>query len=205
MSLKLNDFMAEVRALGVQKANRFRFEMDPPPALQLGGRGLLALAGDFMETGRSRQIMLRCQSANFPGVHLMTKDDIQRYGMGPIDHAVHGAMFGDISAMFIVDGKGLIQDFFHKWQRAAVNFDSSEGMEEETRGATPYEVSYKDDYVSTIMLTQLDERDKKVVKLTAQKVFPAHVGDLSFAWDANDQVQVLPVTFAYRDHKLKNY
>jgi hypothetical protein len=203
MALKLQDFMSEIRSLGVQRSNRFRFEMDPPPTLQLGGTSILSFLGDLAETGRSRQLSLRCQTVTFPGLSLMTKDDVLRYGYGPVDKTAHGALFGDINVFFVADGKGLIQEFFNKWQMSVVNFDSSESMSQERQGAAPYEVSYKDDYVTTIDISQLDERNRTNFKLTAQKAFPIVVGDLQFSADAIDQVQLLPVTFSYRDHRIR--
>lgn len=201
MPLNLQDFMTEVRSLGIQRANRFRVELDSPQSMSLGG-----FLGSFASMGRSRQISLRCQGANFPGIQLMTKDDVLRYGYGPVDKTVHGALFGDITCFFLVDGKGLIQDYFHKWQKACINFDSSEGIDsQDDNGAAAYEVAYKDDYTTTLEITQLDERNKKVIKCIAQKAFPISVGDMVLSWDANDQALLLPVTFSYRDHKLINY
>jgi hypothetical protein len=205
MPLNLQDFMSEVRHLGIQRANRFRVEMDPPRNLAIGGTGLSGLVGGFLGTGRTRQLSLRCQTANFPGVQLMTKDDVLRYGHGPVDKTVHNALFGDITCVFVVDGKGLIQDFFYKWQKAIVNFDSSDSMTSQTNGATPYEVTYKDDYTTLLTIDQLNEKNQRVVTCIAQKAFPVSVGDMFFSWEANDQVQLLPVTFSYRDHKLINY
>lgn len=211
MALHLHDFMTEIRSQGIQHSNRFQVDFAPPKSLEtrtitkprkgiLGD--LLNKPFDLLEIGQSRQLTLRCRSANFPGVTLMTKDDILRYGHGPVDKTVHNALFSNIQCMFIVDGKGQIQRFFNKWQMSIVNFDSSKTMTTVTHGATPYEVSYKDDYTTELHIKQLDEKNNTTVTCTAQKAFPIAVGDLQFGADQNDQIIMLPVTFSYRDHTI---
>lgn len=203
MALKLNDFMSEIRSLGVQRPTRYRFDMEPPSTMQLGGSGLLGFAGDFLGMARTRQLSLRCYSVGFPGVTLMTKDDILRYGYGPVDKTAHGAMFSDIGVSFIADRDGTLQQFFHKWQRSVVNFDSEDGMDNDYQGAASYEVEYKDKYTSLIEIHQMDEQNKTMLSLKAWQAFPIHVGDVVLQADANDQFLILPVTFSYRDHKIK--
>lgn len=204
MALKLDDFMTEIRTQGIQHANRFQVAFDPPHNLAIGGNGLKGFLGSFGGAARSRQVTLRCRSVNFPGVTLMTKDDIIRYGYGPVDKTVHNALFGDITCNFIVDGKGLLQDYFNKWQMSIVNYDSSDTMDTVTHSASPYEVSYKDDYVTKITISQFDEKNNITATCIAQKAFPVAVGDLLFSWDANDEIIMLPVTFSYRDFKMTN-
>lgn len=203
MALKLNDFFADIRSQGIQRPNRYQFLMDPPPVMQNAASGLVGLIGDFAEIGRTRQLALRCSAVIFPGITLMTKDDIFRYGYGPVDKTAHGALFNDITVTFIADRDGSIQNFFHKWQRSIVNFDSSGGIIDDYNGAVGYEVEYKDKYVTMIEIDQLNEKNQKTLSLKAQKAFPVNVGDIQLQADANDQALTFQVTFSYRDHKLK--
>ena len=218
MTLNLNDFMSEIRSTGIQKASRYLVEITPPKGLNLQGTllsaatDLLGAAGpiigivnSFAATGRTRQLGLRCAAAQFPGIQLMTKDDIQRYGVGPVDKTVHNALFSDFNGQFILDSQGLVLDFFYKWQQLCINTDSSDTMDTIKQGAAPYEVTYKDDYSSFVKITQYNERGKKVISCTAQKAFPLSVGDIQHGWDQVDSVSYLPVTFSYRDHKITKH
>jgi hypothetical protein len=217
MPLNLDDFMGEIRSHGIQKTTRFLVEVNPPQGLNLRGPILgavtdllgssvpIGIFNDLLNTGRTRQLGLRCSAATFPGIQLMTKDDVVRYGMGPVDKTVHHALFSDITCQFILDREGLVQDFFYKWQQSIINTDSSDTMTTEKNGASPYEVTYKDDYVSMFKITQYDERGKRVVTCSAQKAFPAVVGDVQMSWDSSGAIAILPVTFSYRDHVIRKY
>lgn len=218
MPLNLNDFTSEIRSKGTQKASRFLVMLSPPSGLNINGTlinaaadllgigaGPVGILNSVMSTARTRQLALRCSNAVFPGIQLMTKDDITRYGMGPVDTTVHNAMFTNIQCAFIVDREGLIQDFFYKWQRLAVNSDSSDTMTQKTQGASPYEVSYKHDYVSKIDISKYDDRGKKRISCVAHQAFPVSVGEIGLGWDQSNSTAILPVTFSYRDHKVTTH
>jgi hypothetical protein len=215
MPLNIKDFQGEIRGLGIQRTNRFIANIGVPPSLDISGNLLSFLkkpgrilgkiadtVGSLASVAEERQLSLRCTSASFPGMNLIVKDDIVRYGRGPIDKTAHNVLFSDIHCTFIVDGRGIIQNYFYKWMQSIVNSDSSGSMNTASHGALPYEVTYKDDYTTRLLITQLNDRNDGVLECQAHKVFPIAVGDIQLGWEQNDQIIMLPVTFSYRDHKI---
>jgi hypothetical protein len=222
MPLNIKDFQGEIRGLGIQRTNRFLTNIGVPPSMDVSGNlmsflkqptntsgkpttilGKLAdAAGSLTSIAESRQLALRCTNAVFPGMNLMVKDNIMRYGRGPVDKTAHNVLFSDIHCMFVVDAKGILQDYFYKWMQSIVNSDSSDSMNRPSHGALPYEVTFKDHYVTNMTITQLNERNDGVLECRAHKVFPIAIGDIQLGWDQNDQIVMLPVTFSYRDHKI---
>jgi hypothetical protein len=215
MVLSIKDFHTEMRSLGVQRSNRFLVDIGVPRSLDVTGSlmslignpgGLLGTiadgVGSLVSISEERQMSLRCTNASFPGMQAMTKDDILRYGRGPVDKTVHNMLFSDIHCSFVVDAKGIIQNHFYRWMQSMVNTDSSGSMNSSVKGALPYEVSYKDDYITRMKITQLNNRNRPVIECQAHKVFPVSVGELQFGWEQTDQIVTLPVTFSYRDHKI---
>lgn len=214
MALNIDEFQAEISQRGVQHSNRFSVTFNPPSNLRgpvdsisdiiakIGGVvGNNALP--FSMTG-TRQLSLRCVAAVFPGIHLMTKDDIRRYGYGPVDKTVHGAQFGDIECGFILDSYGVVYDLLNSWQRLAIDSDSSNGMGS-SKGRSPYEVGYKDSYATEMKITQYKTNNRPTLECTAQKAFPITVGQIQHSWGETNNMAVLPVTFSYRDHKIKRF
>ena len=199
MTISLNSFSAEIRTKGVQPLNRFLVEFQPPK------NELVATASEPKIISNTTQMILRCAAVSFPGVILMVKDDIVRYGHGPVDKTVHNALYTDIQCAFILDGDGVVYDFFHRWQRSIAYADSSIPMSSTQTGRTPYEVAYKDDYVTTLNVTQFAVTGQPVMTAIAQKAFPLNVGEQILAWEGGNAISVLPVTFTYRDHKIIKY
>lgn len=213
MAFSLNEFRGEIRAHGTQPLNSFQLILNQPEGLQMPGNGLRGIFNEGLELTRQRQISLRCVEATFPGMSLMTKDDVVRFGYGPVDKTVHGAVFSDITTGIILDSKGLVLEYFNKWHSMIINTDSSDGMDDasgtapagggKTEARMPYEINYKDNYATTLQVIQLDTKRKKVIQCTAHKAFPLTIGDISMRWDSNDSFAILPVTFSYRDHKVR--
>ncbi len=115
--LDLYDFQREIVHNGVLESSKFFVRIDPTETLPPAGDVQLL-----------RALSLRAINAKFPGIHMMTKDDISRYGYGPIEKAPYNAQFSDSGLSFIVDVRGKVYSFWYKWLKYIVACDSSESM-----------------------------------------------------------------------------
>jgi len=146
-----------------------------------------------------RQLMMYTESFVAPGIAIATSDDVRRYGTGPAAKYPYGAIFTDISANFLADGKGEILKLFQDWMKYIVNYDSSKNGITGSNGAEPYEVAYKDEYSATINVIIYDESANKIVTYTLNEAFPIFLGDIQLSWSDNDSIMRVPVTFTFRD------
>jgi len=148
---------------------------------------------------RTRELMMYTENFTAPGIALATSDDIHRYGTGPTAKYAYGAVFTDISASFLADGRGEILKLFQTWMKYIVNYDSSKNSPNGLNGAEPYEVGYKDDYACRIEVIVYNEAAEKIITYTINEAFPVFLGDISLSWADNDSIMRIPVSFSYRD------
>jgi hypothetical protein len=181
-SASLKEFQAEIRKNGVQHLNRFVVSIAPPLTLKVVN---------------PKTLKLRCFASELPGKQLMTKNDILRYGRGPVETIPYGTQFSPVPLSFILDDKGLVLQMFHQWFTSINDSDSSKGV----RGK--YDVAYKDEYAADVMIDQQDVTGKRTFQCSLFKAFPLSLGSVSVAWDQNNSIAVLPVTFAYTDYSTK--
>ena len=156
-------------------------------------------------------LILRCDQAVLPGIRFMNQDNIRRYGYGPVEVHAHGVQFTDITLTWIVDRNAKIVDFFNKWMKTVVNFESEGGGKMEGNDQrfgsvaySPYEVGYKDDYSNSLMAIYVyDNTLTKSIEYLLYDVFPIRINDTDVAWGSNDTMLKLSVSFAFTDVKIK--
>ena len=206
--LDLDQFRNEVGRRGIIRPNRFVVRFTPPKSPTL--KGLVTNLASIPSGGSSinlsldntKRISLRCYSTSFPGTQMMTKDDVMRYGYGPVEKTAYGALFSNIECEFILDSNGAVYDYFYQWQKLILNSDSSDGMLAPEGKSAPYEVEYKSNYGTDLEIEVFRETGTKIMSCVSIGTYPVWIGDIRMAWDQNDSFAVLPVSFTYIDHKL---
>ena len=155
-------------------------------------------------------LVLRCDQAVLPGPRMMTVDNIRRYGYGPVEVHAHGVQFQPITLMWVVDRNARIVDFFNKWMKRVVNFESEGGgnMERtQTFGRVaydPYEVGYKDDYSNSLMAIYVyDHELNRSIEYLLYDVFPTAIHNTDVQWGNYNNMLRLSIDFAYTDLKIK--
>lgn len=143
---------------------------------------------------------LVCNSGTLPGVSVSTSE-IRRHGVGPVEKRPYSVNFIDLNLSFIVDGRGGIHRFFTSWIDGIVRFDRLVTNPDNRPFQQPFEVAYRDEYVTDIIIYVYDEKSREVYKVTAYKAFPLFMGDINLNWGATDDYVILPVTFAYTSWK----
>jgi hypothetical protein len=170
-TFNLNEFTRKVASGGLAVPSRFEVFINPPAALN-----------NFISEGRT--ISLFCDIANLPGVSVTTKSH-RIYGT-PYQRPVSTEFGGEaISMTFYVDREMNTKAFFDSWIFKTVNLNS-------------FNVSYPSDYVSTIEIRQLDQKDNETYSVILEDAFPRALSVLDLSMGAVNQVHKLTVTFAYR-------
>ena len=199
-------FRTNVAANGVMRTNKFLVRFHVPRGMQK--------TKIFVDDARYLEYW--CESVNIPGVSLATQD-VFRYGYGNYEKKPYNAITNDISLSFIGDAGGSVWTFFQQWMRMIVNYDMRGGINngtssEITNGVTveksngilpgqhPFQLAYKEDYVSDVELLIFDEASTiPQLVVVFREAFPIFVGDIPLNWaDLNDTVRV-PVTLSCYD------
>lgn len=190
----LNNFLATASKLnGFTRPSYFYIEIAPPPML-------------VDESNTMRNLAFLSESANLPGVSFATSE-VRRYGYGPTERKPFAPIFVDTNISFFVDGAGVIQKFFYKWMNGIVKFDETVNGKGAVYGRTtmrPFEVNYKDQYATDIIITTVDENNNDIINVRLTKAFPIFMGDVSLGWNDTDSIARLPITFSFYNWKIEN-
>ena len=132
----------------------------------------------------SRAISLRCESINLPGRNLNSATDSNIYG--PTREIVNGVTYADDINMTFQASSGLEERvFFEEWQ--ALAFDERS-----------WNVSYYNDYISTVDIYVLDRQNQRRFGLKLHEAFPKTIGATELSQSANNELIKLAVTFSFR-------
>jgi hypothetical protein len=200
--LDLYDFSREIQHNGVLSHNKFFVRVDPSQNLPSGS-----------DVSVLRALAIRAINALFPGIHLMTQDNL-RYGYGPTEKNPHNAQFSDAQLSFLVDSRSKVYTFWYKWLKYIVNAESSGSMFRPTTpevgvpvatASGPYEVAYKDDYIADITISPTSELHNKSMSCILYKAYPIAIHEIPLDSSAQNSPVLLNITLAYRDHKIINH
>jgi hypothetical protein len=169
----------------------------PPPAL-FGGSGTTSQLIEFL-----------CDSASIPAVALATAD-VRRYGYGAVEKKPYAPLFTDVNLTFMLDGNAETYNFIYAWISLICNFrwttnESGGGGITTPTGIlpnqNPYELAYKDDYVSTVKIKVYDPTapPEPNLQVNLRDAYPTFLGDLPLNWASDDPYIKVPVTFTFMD------
>ena len=132
----------------------------------------------------NRQVSMRCESVNLPGRNLNSATDSNIYG--PTREIVNGVTYAEDITMTFQAGSGLEERvFFEKWQ--ALAFDERS-----------WNVSYYNDYISTVDVYVLDRQDNRRFGLKLHEAFPKTIAGTDLSQSANNELVKISVTFSFR-------
>ena len=132
----------------------------------------------------SSDVSLMCEISQLPGINITTK---QFRIQGPAYQIPVGMEFNGegIPMTFYVDKNLEIKKYFETWMYSIVNPNS-------------FNVKYQKEYVSTITIYQLDEKDVRKYAVSLIDAFPKAIGQMDLNAAAANQMHRLTVMFAYR-------
>jgi hypothetical protein len=128
-----------------------------------------------------RQLSYRCESAQLPSRTFATVE--QKFGSNPTLKFPMHSSYNDLSLSFIISGDMGEKNFFDVWMEL-INPSAS------------FDFNYKNNFVSTIFVTQYDFSDKPTYTAQFFNAYPISVNQMDLDW-ANESVHKLTVDFAY--------
>lgn len=183
MTFSISEFSARLnKNNGLAKTNLFVVRITPPSGLILGQ----------MPT---EDMVFFCRSVDIPGLNIGTMD-IFNNGHGQIERRATGLVLDPLSAIFMVDGNFGVKRFFHRWSQLVINHNTDNAFAMD-QGRLPYEVGYKNEYTGTVDVTIYSPNNDKTYNYNFRNVYPVSVGNVTTAWENNDEIMTLPITFQY--------
>lgn len=160
-------------------------------------------------TNKRNTLVMRCESIVLPTSSLLEEENIRRYGYGPVEKVPYGIQFSDVIMTWLVDKRSEIIDFFHQWMNTIVMHDSPSTLMTGGRkrdglsGYDPFEIGYKDAYTNPIVRIYVYNRQNQTVTTYEMyDVFPMNIQAMNLAWEDENQVQKLSITFAYTNMRV---
>lgn len=159
-------------AKGNAKANRFEAWINLPTAL-----------------GVSRPVQddlnIRIESVSFPGKNIRTTSNDNIYG--PAHEIAQGVTYGEeLTVTFLLQNNHHQRLIFNSWQDLIVS-------------PTTYNVSYYNDYISTMEIFQYDEADKRCAGITVKEVFPKTVNAIELSNTTTNEFIRATVGFSFKE------
>lgn len=166
---KLNQFIAQVKNVGMSRTNRYSVIMAPPQ-------------NEWMAEYRDlEEILLFCDQVQLPGVNLAT---VQNRTFGEFREVPYEKLFGEISMSFYVDQSLVVKQFFDAWMNSIQN---------------PYTrtFAYYNSYITQMDIQVEDVNDNTRYTVTAYECYPKTVSAIQMDY-ANKDVMKLQVTMQYK-------
>ncbi len=189
---------------GYVRPHSFTVTIPTPPALL--SQKFNDLNGNQVSISTLGQIFrVRADSCHVPGLLFPTSDTF-RYGIGPLQKMPFGIMYTDAPMTFILDGKGIIWNYFYAWANLifgfAANMNNVQDPNQQGGGIPNYCVGYRDDYEVNLMIEVFDPMGGRVITIRLNHAWPSLMQDTPLNWGDNNTLAKLGVYFSYRDWEI---
>lgn len=161
------------------------------------------LPPSIISSDYARDIQFLAASTQLPGVHFDTAS-IRPDGYGTPELRPYDTVTENVTVNILVDSKGSVYDFFHKWMGNINNFAIDRTNSSSETGLKFYEFAWPVEYEGTVIIKSYDNVDGAngtspavIVQYTLHQAYPVNIGNIEVSWDADGEINVLPVTFAY--------
>lgn len=151
----------------------------------------------------STEMMFWAAQTSFPGLDVNLAS-ITAFGYGATEKRPTVPTFGECQIIFNCDAVGTQWQFFKNWLDFIANFDSaingvsSTGSFNNPQQAT-YEISYKEDYMSTVIIQTYADNGQPNIALGLNETYPISLGNIQLDWGIQDQIAKFSVVFTFRD------
>lgn len=149
---------------------------------------------------RDNELMFFCKNVTLPGIDVETIT----YRQNSIDLPQAfptGIGTTPLSCVFMLDSQHKVLSFFHGWMQKVVNYSTQGGPFSSINDQLPYELGYKDEYSCRMTIkyytTNSTAASTSYYEVILDGVYPTTVQTLDLAWENNDSIAVLPVSFSY--------
>lgn len=187
----LSAFRSHFIKESILRGNRFLVQFNVPLLFNQGSEGR-----QKSDAKTNTILPFVCLAGTMPGVSLSTSE-VRRHGVGPVEKRPYSVNFVDLNLTFLVDGRGLIHQFFKEWIDGIVRFDRLVTNSDGFAYQEPYEIEYRNNYVTDIEVYLYNDKLSQIYKVKLYNAFPIFMGDISLNWGATDDYVTLPVSFSY--------
>lgn len=183
MAFNINDIRSAISKYdGIHKPSHFYLRVTPPSFI--GG-------ADYV-----RDIEYLCDAVNLPGLHFDTVP-VKPMGYGTSELRPYETIFSPVRCDFFVDNRSEFFSFFHTWMGNINNFGTDVQKSSDRTGLNYYEFAYPKEYEGTVDIYMFTGEGEELQTTKLHKAFPTDVSDLGLAWEVNDAISKISVTFAY--------
>ena len=137
----------------------------------------------------ARQLTLHCNTIGWPGHDLQTQT-LKLASEPGIEMVQSHAFAGTVSATFYLDTEHSERFLFEQWQELAVN-------------RYTHKANYYNDYIGQMEIYQLSSEEGAEIRTYGTKVhdvYPATISATEYTYEVAEAIQVLTVSFNYRQH-----
>lgn len=156
------------RHRGYAKANRFSVNIFP--AVTTGIRGI------------TNELNLYADSVSIPGKQIGSYDYALNSLMNIVKHP-QGYTLEDVEITFNLTNTYFIKRLFDNWQKAIID--------------DKYMLHYPDNYEATILINQLDEKNRFVYGVKLLQAYPITINNIGLSNESTNTISKLSVTFTY--------
>jgi len=156
-----------------------------------------ALSGSDSQTSDTKNVLpFLCSSAELPGISVTTSNN-RRQGIGIVEKRPTDISFNQINLSFMVDGRGLVFNFFQKWMQNINNLNTAMSPNNSYNQLKINEFGYPDDFETTVDLYHFNSAGDEILKYTLYNAFPASISNVAVDWDRTEILR-LPVFLNYK-------
>lgn len=172
-SFSLSDFKASIKSNGILRPTRFEVVLFPPTEL--------------LKSMDTKEISIRCHTAQMPPFHVKTVD--YTVGQGQLRKMPKGYEQGHhIDFTFYNNISASVYNGLLAWSKYSM------ASKEENN----YSINYFDNFIGTVEIRQLDERDNIRYGFSLREAYPISIDVIDLDSGHVDTPQLVKVTIAYR-------
>lgn len=195
--MSIDSFKATVsKRGGIAKANRFLTIFTPPTQSLLNldpgviiGRKLNKTFNAKSLISDPRDIAFLCESTQIPGRSLNTLDlSAERETL----KIPNGFIDDDVTMTFILTNDYYMKDMFESWMSSIVDTER-------------YQLGYKKNYQTDIVIQQLNAFDRNVYGIRLKNAYPINIAAIELSNESENTLQKVTVTFAYDRYIPENF
>ena len=183
---------------GLAMQNRFQIFFTPPTAnsvKSLLNQDIGSLIGDLAKNAISggsaknlipdpRDISILCEAVSFPGRQISTIDYIaERQGI----KVPYSVINEDVSMTFLLTNDYFIKKMFDAWSTGIFDVEK-------------YRAGYKKDFVTDIVIQQLDQNNVPVYSVRLEGAFPTTISAVNLDNNSENTIQKMTVTMSYENY-----
>jgi hypothetical protein len=165
----LNDFISQVKTVGMARTNRFNVILTPPQRLS------------YLGTSGLQNILLFCDQVQIPGLNLAT---IQNRSFGEFREVPYEKLFGDLQMSFYVDNNMAVKELFDGWMNL-IQSPSNRTFE------------YYDNYVTDMQIEVEDTANRVRHRTYVYEAYPKTIAPIQLDYASKD-VMKMQVTMQYK-------